>query len=142
MHNETVKTKINDHDYEISYLPAFYNYRLWLKFTSYIGSSFSDFLNISEGNGAPLGEGFNKLVSSLYVNDPRGEIIINILSQTKRDGVPITSENFDRFYTGNIGEMMEALVHSIKVHFTPFFTPLSLFGNQEKQEQAGNSAAS
>lgn len=143
-HNNELKVEsfnINGHAYEVRHFPAMYNFNLFIKFTSYIGSSFSKFLGLLNGvdlnklksgelNGdfASIGEGIYKMLSSIYVNDPEGKIILEILSHTTRDGVVINKETFDRFYTGNIEEMTQVFAKTINIHFSPFLPLKSLFG--------------
>ena len=68
-------------------------------------------------------------------------MILEILAQTKRDDVVINKLTFDQFYTGNIGEMMEALFVSMTVHFKPFFSQGKLFGIlTENANKVANSA--
>ena len=74
---DTFKTTINGHKYEIGYFPALYNTNLFIKFTSCIGSSFANFFSLFTTEDGikyeAIGDGFNKIVTSLYINDPKGE---------------------------------------------------------------------
>jgi hypothetical protein len=142
--SNSIKNKINGHDYEIGYLPAMYNTNLFIKFTSIIGGSLSKFFSIfnNTDDWGAIGEGINKIMTSLYVNDANGDIILEILSQTTRDGVPINKVTFDQFYTGNIGEMTEILFESMQVHFKPFLQIDRLSGFLKNPEKGViNSAA-
>lgn len=138
---EIIKFDIMGHNYEVRYFPAIYNTNLFIKFTSYIGSSFSKFLGVLnginlqklkegnfEGDFGALGEGINKIFSSIYVNDPEGKIILEVMSHTTRDGVAINKETFNKFYTGNIEEMTHAFIKTLHVHFAPFLPIKQLSG--------------
>lgn len=129
---EIFKTTIKGHRYEIGHFPALYNTSLAINFNACIGCSFGDFFSLFMNEGGKdfknVGEGIHKIMCSLQVNDPNRELLLEILSQTKRDDIAINRTTFDQFYTGNIGEMMEALFTSIRVHFSPFFSEGNLFG--------------
>ena len=122
------------------------NYSLFLKVSAIVGDSLPElsesFLG-SEGSYRGIGEAVNKLVSSVYVNDPEGKILLQILSQTQRNGIPINKDNFNKFYMGNMGEMMEALVYTCEVHFKHFFPKdlLSGFPIKEKELTAESAAS-
>lgn len=145
---ELIKKTINGHKYEIGYLPAMANANLFIKFSSYIGGSLPDFLSVFKGTStesnidlSAIGEGINKIMKSLHVNDPEGEILLEILSQTLRDGRTINRNTFNEFYTGNISEMVEALYESIMVHFKDFLPIDKLPGNLTKKEKKTSSSA-
>jgi hypothetical protein len=152
---EMIKKTINGHKYEIGYLPAMKNTNLFIKFSSYIGGSLPDFLaviNDAIGNKttntleskvdlSAIGEGINKIMKSLYINDPEGHIILEIMCQTLRDGRTINENTFNEFYTGNISEMVEALYESIMVHFKPFLPIDKLAGDHTKKEKIVPSSA-
>ena len=118
---DKVKKSINGHEYEIMAFPAKYNYALFLKFSSVIGGGLKSIFSSASGAGAGgLGEGLGLILKALHENDPKGDLMLEILSQTTRDGKAINSSTFDQFFTGNIKEMMGALTESIKVHFEGF----------------------
>ncbi len=120
MADKVIKT-INGQSYEFGYLPAMYNTNLFIKFTSIIGGSLSKFFGAMNSSDLSLiGEGISKIMSSIHVNDPDGNIILEIMNQTTRNGIAINKETFNQFYTGNINEMMQALFEAMVVHFKPF----------------------
>lgn len=135
--NKLIKKTIKGQSYEIGHLPALANTALFIKFTSYVGSSLSDFFTMFGNNSdmASIGEGINKLMKSIYVNDPNGEIILEIMSQTMRNGVPINRDTFNQFYTGNISEMTEALMESLMIHFKPFLPLDKISGTLTEKDQ-------
>jgi hypothetical protein len=117
---KTNKT-INGHEYEFMALPAMHNYTLFLKFSATVGDSLKSIFSVMDNSGfGGLGEGISLVLKSLYTNDPKGDLMLEIMSQTTRDGVAINKSTFDKFYTGNIEEMTEALTQSIIVHFKGF----------------------
>jgi hypothetical protein len=133
---DKVTKTIKGSNYEIGYLPAMYNTNLFIKFSSIIGGSLPKFFGSLNSNDFSLiGEGISKIMTSVYVNDPQGAIILDILSQTTRNGVAINKTTFDEFYTGNIEEMIEALIESMVVHFKPFLPIDKLSGFLEKGEK-------
>lgn len=116
-----VSKKINGHDYEILSFPAIHNTKLFLKFSSVVGDSLKSIFSVADNNGfSGLGEGISLVLKSLHANDSNCDLILELLSQTTRDGKAINRTTFDMFYTGNIEEMMEALTESIIVHFKGF----------------------
>lgn len=130
---ETIKKQIQGHDYEVGHFPAFYNYNLFIKFSSIVGVSLQEIfsaltdnsgeasslmdLKINFGN---VGKALHELVTSLYINDRDGSLMLEIMSQTMRDGRVINKVTFDEFYRGNMSEMIDALLLSIQVHFGGF----------------------
>ena len=115
------KKNIRGHEYEIMALPAMHNYTLFLKFSSVVGDALKSIFGVADNSGfASLGEGVGLVLKALYANDPKGDLMLEIMSQTTRDGVAINKSTFDKFYTGNIEEMTEALTRSIIVHFKGF----------------------
>lgn len=128
------KKIINEQTYEFGNLPAMYNTNLFIKFTSIVGGSLSNFLaSINNNDLSLIGDGINKVMSSIYINDPSGSIILEIMSQTTRNGVVINKDTFNQFYTGNIEEMTEALFESMVVHFKPFLHLNKLSGFLQQQ---------
>lgn len=121
---DKVKKTINGHEYEIMAFPAMYNYSLFLKFSSVIGGGLKSIFSVAGSNGVGglggLGEGIALVLKSLNDNDPKGEMMLEIMSQTTRDGKAINNSTFNQFYTGNTKEMVGALTESIKVHFEGF----------------------
>jgi hypothetical protein len=62
-------------------------------------------------------------------------LILSILSCTLRDGGAINDATFDKIYTGNLGELFEALKYSVEANFSDFLGgKLTGFlqGDQEK----------
>ncbi len=54
-------------------------------------------------------------------------LILEILSYTLRDNSSINKATFDSIYTGNLGELLEALQFAIEVNFGDFL-PQEVFG--------------
>ncbi len=130
---------INGHNYEIMPFPALYNYNLTTRFGATVGSSFRNILATFSGQDetnsmAELGSGIYTLLNALHTKDPKGELVLEILSQTTRDGKAINKVTFDDFYTGNMEEMMEALIESINVHFKSFLPKGQFSGLLTTQE--------
>lgn len=146
MINEVHNCVINGHKYEIFYLPVISNINLFNEFMSTVGDSFNGFLSSIESlimpdnnsksltnidiNLGEIGDGMNKLFKSLHKNDPSGELILKILSQTTRDGVAINKNTIDNFFKGNIKELMQVLTEVSKIYFLPFLPIENLFGSQ------------
>lgn len=130
---ETVKKQIDGQEYEVFNLPAFYNYNLFIKFSSIVGVSLQEIFTALTDNGGGssslmdlkinfgnVGKALHELVTSLYLNDRDGSLMLEIMSQTTRNGKVVNKTNFDEFYTGNMSEMIDALLLSIQVHFGGF----------------------
>jgi hypothetical protein len=47
-------------------------------------------------------------------------LILKILFYTTRDGVAINEATFDTIYTGNLGELFEAVKYSVEANFSDF----------------------
>lgn len=122
-----INKNIRGHDYEIMAMPPIPCSALFYKFMSTIGDSYEAFFGALDGGMSSLGKGINLLFKALHANDPNCDLILELLSQTTRDGKGINRSTIDVFYTGNIEEMREALTESIKFHFKGFL-PDQLFG--------------
>lgn len=132
MDNQITKTErktINGNEYEIRYLPAMKNWQLGIKISRIIGVSLTDISDLlnDQDNSAFIKAIYN-IVDSLYVNDRDSALILEILSQTTRNGVAIASNTFDSFYRGNMHEMLEALFESLKFQFNHFLSEEMRFG--------------
>ncbi len=137
MNNKLTKTSkiICGHDYEIMAFPAIYNFNLFKKFGATVGESFKSIFSVIDDKGlAGLGEGIYSLLNALYTKDPKCELVLELLSQTTRDGKAINRSTFDEFYTGNTEEMIEILKESIIVHFKGFLPTGQLFGLRTTKE--------
>jgi hypothetical protein len=117
------KKHINGNDYEIRYLPAMKNWQLGIKLSKIIGVSLSDIGGLlrDDDNSAFIKAIYN-IVNSLYENDPDSALILEILEYTTRNGVAINSHTFNRIYTGNMHEMLEALIETLKFQFNHFLS--------------------
>ena len=136
MYNELKKhtKEIKGHSYEIMPFPAMYGLCLMNKFGATIGSAFrsigatAGYSMVSNSIAAEdaaagmgeLGSAIHALLIALHTKDPKGEMILEIMSQTMRDGKAINKTTFDEFYTGNMSEMLEALIATINVQFKNF----------------------
>jgi hypothetical protein len=153
---ESTKKIINEQNYEVGHFSAIYNYNLFIKFGHVTGdaysnigaalanadiSSLSTLLN-SQIDFAQIGQSLNMLVSSLYQKDRDGSFMLELLAQTRRNGIAINKDTFNQFYTGNMKEAYQALMFSINVHFNFFSDNKSNFGStEEKERKKTNSAA-
>jgi hypothetical protein len=112
---------IKGQEYKIVPFPAIPATQLFLRFTSIAGDSFKSFFSLADNNGfSGFGEGVALIFKAFYMNDPKCELILEIMSQTTRNGIAINRSTFDQFYTGNIEEMRDALIETIKVQFKGF----------------------
>jgi hypothetical protein len=128
MANKINKT-IRGHEYEIMALPPIPCQKLFTKFMSTIGDSFECIFGALDNKGdsiGKVGKGVAILFKSLHANDPNCDLTLELLSQTTRGGKAINRVTIDLFYTGNIEEMREALIESIKFHFKGFL-PIDQF---------------
>jgi hypothetical protein len=132
---ERVKKEINGQQYEFGYLPASFNLALFVKFGSIVGVSLSRFTEAMLKNEyALIAEGVNKILTSIYINDPKCDIVLEIMNQTTRNGIAINKDTYNQFYTGNIEEMLEAFYEAMMVHFKPFLQKIlsGFLGLEEK----------
>lgn len=73
----------------------------------------TDVMSLDIGKLTPA---LGKLVESIVENDPKGDLIIELLERTQRDGVPIDDRQFDTVYAGNYAEMVKAVIFVIQVN--------------------------
>lgn len=66
-----------------------------------------------------LADGLNS-ISKLYELDSDGKLILEILAHTIRDDMAINEATFDNIYTGNLGELFEALKVVVEFNFADF----------------------
>jgi len=59
-------------------------------------------------------------ISKLYELDKGSELILEILAHTVRDDMAINEATFDNIYTGNLGELFEALKVVVEFNFADF----------------------
>lgn len=118
---ETKKININGNKYEIRYLPALQNINLGLKLVDVLGVSLPEIGKvIASKDVSYVGAGVYKMLSSLHTKDPDNSIILEVLESVMRNNVIITQSNFEKFYTGNMFEMIEIFVESLRFHFGHF----------------------
>lgn len=86
-----------------------------------------------------VGMSIVNLVMAFSAEDTNSTFTLEILSQTKRNGTPITAETFNQFYTDNLQEMYMALYQSIVKHWKHVFFILNI-GNLLELYQALNFA--
>lgn len=132
MQIERIKKTIRGNEYEFGYLPALANLSLVTKLGSITGISLKDFIGMftqSGGDMSKFGEGIHNLFKSIYTNDPSLSIVIELLSQTSRNGVALNKQSIDTFYTGKLGELLEVLGNAIYVQFADFLELKDPFTN-------------
>lgn len=61
-----------------------------------------------------------KLIASEGLENKQNHLMLSILSYTLRDNAAINKATFDSIYTGNLGELLEALQFAIEVNFGDF----------------------
>jgi len=71
-------------------------------------------------------------VSKLCEIDKEGELILKLLENTARDDMAINKATFDKIYTGNLVEMVEALMFVFEVNFKDFLQG-DVIGNLAKK---------
>lgn len=131
--NSRIERKsINGNEYEIRYLPAIKNWQLGIKISRIVGVSLSDLgeLLTDDSNSAFI-NAIYKIVNCLYENDRDCALILEILSGTTRNGVAINNNTFNTIYTGNMHEMLEALLETLKFQFNHFLSEQRRSGVQQ-----------
>ena len=129
---KTEKKIINNNEYEIRYLPALKNWQLGIKIAKIIGVSLEDIGDLlnNKDNSAFVKAIYN-IINCLHENDKDSALILEILSQTTRNGVAVNSNTFNSMYTGNIHEMIEALFETLKFQFNHFLSEERRYGFQD-----------
>lgn len=92
--------EINEHQYVCSLFPAMQAYSLLKEIFSVFSSP--------------------DPVSKLCELDKDGTLILKVFASTTRDDLAITRGTFDNIYTGNLAEMLEALMFVFEVNFKDF----------------------
>lgn len=96
---EIAPKKINGHDYKGQYIPASEAVVIAYKLVSILSGS---------GDVMPL------------ITSKESNLILDIFSYTLRDGAAINKDNFDNFYTANLGELVSALQYVVEANFGDF----------------------
>lgn len=99
MTKELPETTINGHLYQGRYIPASEAVMIGYKL-----------VGILSGSGE---------ISALAASKNHS-LVLDLLAHTTRDGSAIQAGNFDRIYTQNLGELMEALNFVIGENFSDF----------------------
>ena len=118
---QNIKKTIDGHDYEITPFMGMHGWRLQLKLARMIGPAIRDALGAlpkgklaqlmqAEVDPAMFGGGIAGFIDAISTNDPQGEFVAELLSQTQRDGVLLGKSAMDSAYAANYSEMIKALV--------------------------------
>ena len=118
---EPVKKTIDGHEYEIAPFLGMHGWRLQMRLSKLVGPSIRDGLAALSGKGvqnlmeaeidvSALGGALAGFMDAIAVNDPRGELLAELLSQTQRDGRLLTENNINEVYAANYAEMIKAVV--------------------------------
>ena len=103
----TYTKKINDTTYTVTLFNAVMGLSLVRKLSSILASAQS--LDISSA------------VDKLIDYDSDISLTLELLSNTLVDGQAIERENFNKLFTGKLGEYLEILIFVIEVNFKDFF---------------------
>ena len=118
---ESVHKTIDGHDYEIAPFLGMHGYRIQLRLGRMIGPSIKEALGAlpkgqvanlmnAEVDPAMFGGAVSAFIDALASNDPQGEFVAELLSQTQRDGKLLNKHNIDREYAANYTEMFKAVI--------------------------------
>lgn len=97
---KTENKEINKHRYVCNLFPAMHAYSLLKEIFSIFSST------------DPAGK--------LCELDKDGALMLKVLSTTTRDEMAINKGTFDKIYTGNLVEMLEAIMFVFEVNFKDF----------------------
>lgn len=100
MNIQTQERSINDHKYIVSLFPAMRAYQIARKLVDVFM------------HDAPI--------SKLCELDKDGELMLELLSNTVRDELAINKATFDKIFTGNLKELIDALMFVFEVNFKDF----------------------
>lgn len=94
-------------------------------------------VNLDNIDPALLGKGIQGLLDNLD-SDSVIKLVFDLLVNTWRDGVQVTSQNgtyFDSIYAGNYAELYKALLFVVEVNFGSFFQELGIGSREQSQTQ-------
>jgi hypothetical protein len=118
---DAVTKTINSHDYEIKPFMGMHGWRIQVRLGKMVGPALKEALGSlpkgavndlmkAEIDPAMFGGGVSAFIDAIATNDPKGEFVAELLSQTQRDGVLLSQHEINKVYAANYGEMMKALV--------------------------------
>ena len=118
---ENVVKEINGNMYEISPFMGMTGWRYQLRLAKMIGPAIQEALGAipkgkleeifdGEVDVSAFGGALSSFIEAVAGNDPDGEFVATLLSQTQRNGVALSKSVINTAYQGNYGEMMKALL--------------------------------
>ncbi|MBE0434622.1 MAG: hypothetical protein IBX56_02325 [Methylomicrobium sp.] len=123
---DPINKTIDGENYEIAPFAAVRGYRLQLRLGKIVGPAIRAALSGSDGDinsigdinldAATIGALIGALIEELSVNDQNGELLIELFSQTQRNGILLTAPNIDKAYAANYVEMGKALFAIIQAN--------------------------
>lgn len=148
---EPVKKTIDGQEYEIAPFLGMHGWRLQMRLSKMVGPSIRDGLAAlskkgvqsimeAEIDGSALGGAVAAFMDAIADNDPRGELMAELLSQTQRNGRLLTENNINEVYSANYAEMIKAVIAVINAND---FFGIASFGLASGLEKvaAGNPAS-
>jgi hypothetical protein len=133
-----MKTKtIDNHEYAVGSIPATHNWELGCELIEAVGGCLPSAIHgiMGAATAYQLGEGIEKVLKDICRYDPKLKLVLKLLANTQRDGITITKDTFNSFYTSNMSEMFKALYFTCEVHFKHFFPEDLLSGFLAKREE-------
>lgn len=148
---EPVKKSIDGQEYEIAPFLGMHGWRLQMRLSKMVGPSIRDGLAAlsnkgvqsimdAQIDGSALGGAVASFMDAIADNDPRGELMAELLSQTQRNGRLLTENNINEVYSANYAEMIKAVIAVINAND---FFGIASFGLASGLEKvaAGNPAS-
>jgi hypothetical protein len=117
---EVVKREIDGNEYEIKPFLGMHGLRLQMRLGKILGPSIKEVIggfpkekvgNILDASIDPamIGNGLSAFVTALTDNDPKGDMVVQLLAQTVRNGIPLNEHEINKVYAANYAEMFKAV---------------------------------
>jgi hypothetical protein len=134
---ETKEKIIEGCTYSVTQLPARRAIKLKARLIQQFGAVFGQFFNVIEGSSdEQKNSGISKafeLLSCHIQPDAFLDLIMEILTGVRKDGVELTPSTIDFEFAGDIGTLYQVVIFALEVNYANFFTLLGI-GLQSKTD--------
>lgn len=140
---KTVEKSINGESYEITPFMGLHGWKLQAKLAKILAPSIRDALGAlpkgkvndlmkTEIDTGALGGAIGSFLDAIATDDPNGELVAELLSQTQRNGVLLGKNVINDVYAANYSEMVKALIAVVTAND---FFGVSSFGLGEAMQK-------
>lgn len=122
---EKIERTIDDQPYETTQFPAMKGMRIAVRLAKTFGGGIGE--AASGGVESVMDMDISKVVQAIVGNldeEATPQLIVDLLSTTKRNDVQLTKEAIDKVYAANYGELFKALQFVLEVNFGGFIGAL------------------